>query len=353
MQQDSFLLYGANGYTGKLIARYAKQFNLFPILSGRRKEALEPLSKELDLPYKVFDLNDTKSLQAALREVKVVVHAAGPFQFTATQMITSCLETGTHYLDINGDISVFESLKQYDVAAKKAGTMVLPGAGFDVVPTDCTGLLLKKLLPSANELKLAFATLGGGLSHGTATTMVGKLGEKAKIRKGGEIVPVPVGHKGMWVDFGEKQLFVMTIPWGDISTAYFTTGIPNIETYAGVSPKIYKLLKLQPLFNWLLRMSIIRKWIKNKIDLRPPGPSDEMRSKANSFVWGQATNSKGQKATVRLKAPDGYTLTAYSTLIIAQKVLQGNFIPGYQTPASAYGEDLVLEIPGVKRTIDT
>jgi short subunit dehydrogenase-like uncharacterized protein len=351
MQTNSFLLYGANGYTGELIARYAHQYNLQPILAGRRKELVEPLANKLQLPFRIFDLNDKAALLAALKEVKVAVNAAGPFQFTAKQMIEACLQTGTHYLDINGDISVFEKLKRFDQSAQKAGIMLLPGAGFDVVPTDCLALQLKKLLPDAISLQLAFATLGGGLSHGTATTMVTKLGQGGAIRKDGKIIFSPLGQKGMWVDFGIKKLFVMSIPWGDISTAYTSTGIPNIESYTGISRKVYYLLKLQFLFNWLLRTNFIRNYLKKKINRRPAGPSDEQRNKAISLVWGRATNAAGKTATVRLSGPEGYTLTVLATLIIVQKVLAGSFLAGYQTPSSAYGENLVMEIPGVKREI--
>ncbi len=355
MQSTTFLLYGANGYTGELIARYAKEYDLAPVLAGRRKDMIEPLANKLGLSYRIFDVNDEVALQAALKEVKVVVNAAGPFQFTAKQMIEACLQTGTHYLDINGDIALFEMMKRYDAAAKKAGIMLLPGAGFDVVPTDCIALQLKKALPDAVSLKLAFASLGGGLSHGTATTMATKLGEGGAVRKDGKIIRTPLGQKGMWVDFSVgpsgaiKKIFVMTIPWGDISTAHFTTGIPDIESYTGISRKIYYLLKLQFLFNWLLRANFIRNMIKKKINKRAPGPSDEQRGKASSLVWGQATNARGQIVTARLSGPEGYTLTAYGALIITKKVLNGNFLPGYQTPASAYGENLVLEIPELQR----
>ena len=351
MQSNTFLLYGANGYTGELIARYAQQFNLQPILAGRRKEVIEPLATKLNLPFRIFDMNDAPALQTALKEVKAVIHAAGPFQFTARQMIEACLLTGTHYLDINGDISVFEMIKRYDAAAKKAGIMVLPGAGFDVVPTDCVALQLKKLLPDAVALQLAFATLGGGLSHGTATTMATKLGEGGAVRKGGKIIRTSLGKKGMWVDFVVKKLFVMSIPWVDISTAFFTTGIPDIETYTGIAKKTYNILKGQAMFNWLLRTNFVRNYIKKKIDKRPAGPSDEQRKKALSLVWGMATNASGKTATVRLKGPEGYTLTTLSSLLIVQKILNGNFLPGYQTPGSAYGENLVMEISGVEREI--
>jgi short subunit dehydrogenase-like uncharacterized protein len=355
MQNNSFLLYGANGYTGELIARYAHDYNLQPILAGRSKESIEPLAQKLQLPFRIFSLDDTTALLAALKEVKVVIHAAGPFQFTAKQMIEACLQTGTHYLDINGDIAVFEMIKRYDEAAKKSGIMLLPGAGFDVVPTDCTALQLKKILPDAVELELAFATLGGSLSHGTAITMATKLGEGGAMRKDGKIIRVPLGKKGMWVDFftgsdrGIKKLFVMSIPWGDISTAYTTTGIPNITSYTGIAKKTYTLLKAQALFNWLLRTNWIRNFIKKKIKQRPAGPSDEQRSKATSLVWGRATNAAGYMAIVRMSGPEGYSLTMHSALLIVQKILTGNFITGYQTPARVYGEDLVLEIPGVQR----
>jgi short subunit dehydrogenase-like uncharacterized protein len=349
MNTNSFLLYGANGYTGKLIAQLANEYGLIPILAGRRAEALEPMAKELNTTYHVVDLSDTEKLESVLKEVPLVLHAAGPFKNTAKQMIEACLKTNTHYIDITGEIAVYEMAKKYNEAALKAGIMLMPGAGFDVVPTDCIALFLKNKLPDATELKLAFASIGGGLSHGTAITMASGMGEKSAARKDGKIVRVPLGHKGMWVDFGLKKLFVMTIPWGDISTGYTTTGIPNIETYTGASTKTYKLLKFQFLFNWLLRTSFMRNRQLKKINSKPAGPSDEKRAKSKGLVWGEVKNAKGQTVQSRLIGPDGYTLTAHTSLIIAKKILGGNFKPGYQTPAGCYGADLVLEAPGVTR----
>lgn len=351
MQQNSFLLYGANGYTGELIARYAAQYHLQPVLAGRSETALKALASRLQLPYKVISLDDTAALVQALKAVKFVIHAAGPFHLTAKPMVEACLQAGTHYLDINGDITVFEMLQQYDQAAKAAGIMVLPGAGFDVVPTDCIAVLLKTLLPDASDLKLAFATSGGGVSHGTAMSMAYKLGEGGAVRRAGRLVRTSLGHHGRWIDFGPKKLFTMSIPWGDIATAYFSTGIPNITAYTGIPLNVYRLLKLQGLFNWLLRTSFVRNFIKKKIGQRPSGPTDEMRSKAYSLVWGQVYNTAGRKATVTLKSPDGYTLTMYSCLLMAQKICRGEWKAGYQTPGTAYGAEFVMEIPGVERDI--
>ncbi len=352
MQNNRFLLYGANGYTGQLIASLAAEYGLKPILAGRNEAALQAMASSLNLSYKVIDLSDTDALHAALNEVDVVLHAAGPFEHTCKKMIQACLKTQTHYLDINGQISVFELAKHCDYKAKEAGIMVMPGVGFDVVPTDCTALYLKNKLPDATHLKLAFAIIGGKLSHGTALTMAENLGEGGAVRENGKIIKKPLGHKGFWLDFGIRKIFVMSIPWGDISTAYTTTGIPNIETYTAISPKTFSLLKWQFLYNWLLRTSFVRNLAKKKIKQKPAGPSAEMREKAMALVWGEVTNDAGEKRTVRLQCPEGYTLTAASSLLIIKKVLSGNFKTGYQTPAGAYGADLIMEIPGAKREED-
>lgn len=345
----AFLLYGANGYTGELITKIVHSYDLVPILAGRRREALEPMAHKLNTSFRVADLQDNAALDDALKDVALVLHAAGPFKRTAKPMIEACIRNKKHYIDITGEIEVYEMAKRYDDAAKKAGIMIMPGVGFDVVPTDCIALFLKNKMPDAIELKLAFTSLGGGLSHGTALTMAEGMGNKSATRSGGKIVPVPLGHKGMMVDFGIKEVFVMTIPWGDISTAYTTTGIPNIETYTGVSPKTFKMLKYQSIYNWLLRTSFMRNRALKKINSRPAGPSDEYRAKAKAAVWGEVKNEKGTTARARLIGPDGYTLTAHSSLIIAGKILAGNFKTGYQTPAGCYGADLILEVPGVSR----
>lgn len=349
MSNTSFLLYGANGYTGQLITKIVHQYGLTPILAGRRKEVLEPMAQALNTSYRIADLGDNAAMDAALKDVSVVLHAAGPFSRTAKPMIEACLRNKKHYIDITGEIEVYEMAKKYDDAAKQAGIMIMPGVGFDVVPTDCIALFLKNKMPNAESLKLAFASIGGRLSRGTATTMAEGMGGSSAARINGKIVPVPLGHKGMTVDFGIKQIFVMTIPWGDISTAYTTTGIPNIETYTGVSPKTYKTLKYQSMFNWLLRTSFMRNRELKKINNRPAGPSDEQRAKSKSVVWGEVKNGKGETASARLIGPDGYTMTAITSLIITKKILEGNFKTGYQTPAGCYGADLVLEVPNLSR----
>jgi len=355
MQPNQFLLYGANGYTGQLIAALSGTYKLQPILAGRNEVAVKALAAELGLPYQVFDLEDTARLHEVLATVPLVLHAAGPFQQTARQMITACIATNTHYIDITGEIPVFEMAKTYHQQAVDGAIMIMPGVGFDVVPTDCMALFLKNKLPDAVSLQLAFVSMGGGLSRGTATTMVMSLGEGGAVREEGIIVTRPLGHKGMWIDFSEvnnnpKPYFVMTIPWGDISTAFHTTGIPNIETYTGIKPLVFHLLKMQQGFNWLLKTALVKKFALKKINQQPTGPSSVKRAAASSMVWGKAQNVAGNSVWASMRVKDGYTLTAHSSLCIAHKILSGNLTPGFQTPAGQYGEDLILEIPETRRT---
>jgi len=347
MRKYKVIIYGSYGYTGELIAEECLTENISVLLSGRNEVRLKTQSEKTGYPYKAVDINDPTALLNLLKDGDVLINAAGPFINTASLTVEACIDTKTHYLDINGDVKVFELIRSYSEKANDAGIMLMPGVGFDVVPTDCMALKLKNRMPDAIELKLAFATIGGGISHGTATTVAGRLGEPAVRRENGELIPVPLGKNGMWVDFGEKRMFVMSIPWGDVSTAFVTTGIPNIESFMAVKPKIYRLLKFQGLVNWLLRTEFIRSMVLKKIDSRPAGPTLEERKRSHALIWGEAKNKDGKTITASMRTPESYTLTAISTVHIAKKVLNVEFKKGYQTPAGVYGESLVEEVGGV------
>lgn len=355
MQRNRILLYGANGYTGELIARYAGQYGLQPILAGRKKGAIEALAKELGLPFRIVELDDNAGLKAALEDIALVIQAAGPYHITAQPMIDACIAANTHYIDLNGDLDVFELLHGYDKAAKEKDIMILPGAGFDVVPTDCLSLFLKQQLPDADHLTIAFAIIGSAMSRGTSISTLHKLGTPGATRKNGRIAYEPMGKKGMSVKFSgyKHPVFVMSIPWGDISTAYFSTGIPNITTYTAINKAAWYFLKAQSLFNWLLKTSFMRGILMSIFKMQSAGPNQTVRDKAVSYIQGKVTNAKGVSVVADMETPEAYSLTAYAILLISRKILNGEYKSGYQTPASAYGPDLIMEIPGVKRNIIT
>lgn len=343
---DRLLVYGANGYTGELITRYAAERGMKPILAGRNAIKIEELAKKHHLDYRVFSLDETARLDAALQEVEMVLHCAGPFSITARTMVEACLRNRKHYTDITGEISVFEAMAALDDKAKASEIMVMPGVGFDVVPSDCLARHLKDRLPSATHLSLAFYGMGR-ISHGTQATMTMNVGRGGAIRKDGKITPVTAAWKTREIDFGEVKKLGVTIPWGDVATAYYSTGIPNIEVFTVMPKQNLKMLKLSRYIGWLLATKPVQDYLQKQIP--PGGPGDEERAKGKTLLWGEASDLNGNRVESRMQGPEGYTITALAALNIAQKILDGNFKPGYQTPAKAYGADLVLEIEGVSR----
>ena len=346
IMSENFLIYGANGYTGELITRFAVERGLRPILAGRNAIKVEELAKKHHLEYRVFSLDEKERLDAALQEVGMVLHCAGPFSLTSRPMVEACLRNKKHYTDITGEIAVFESMAALDKKAQDAGIMIMPGVGFDVVPSDCLARHLKDRLPTATHLSLAFYGMGR-LSHGTQATMTMNVGKGGAIRMDGKITSVPAAWKKREIDFGEVTKTAVTIPWGDVATAYYSTGIPNIEVFTVIPPSNLKMLKLSRYLGWLLATKPFQDYLQSKIPAG--GPSDAEREKGKTLLWGEARDLNGNIVESHLQCPEGYTTTALAALNITQKITGGNFTPGYQTPARSYGPDLILEIDGTAR----
>lgn len=352
MSKQSILIYGAYGYTGKLVVDKALEMGYKPILAGRNAQKTTKLGEATNLPYRVFNLEQQDEIESSLKDIAVVVHCAGPFEQTALPMVRACLNTQTHYIDITGEITVFEMLLSHSKEAEEQGIMILPGAGFDVVPTDCMAAFLKQQLPSATHLELGFDSLGGASSRGTTKTAIENLDKRNLVREDGVLTEKPHGHATKWIDFGAGKRHCMSIPWGDVSTAHVSTGIPNIIVYMGIKPSMMKWVKMS---NWM-RPVLRWQWVKNLLKNRvtnddQPGPTEKQRAEGSSHVWGQVRDDQGKEVTARLHGPNGYTITAITAMLAAAKVLKGEFKPGFQTPSSAYGVDFVLEVPGTKRTL--
>lgn len=342
------LIYGAYGYTGKLIIDEALANGIRPTIAGRNLSAISALGRGKNLDYLTFVIDDKAALINALKEHDVVIHCAGPFIHTAKQMAEACLETHTHYLDIAGEYQVFELLRSMSKKAKEANIMLLPGAGFDVVPSDCLAAHLQSKLPDANKLTLAFTGLGGGLSRGTAKTMVENAHEGQWYREDGILKSRPGGAAVRTINYGEFEQISTGISWGDISTAYHSTGIPNIEVFIGSFEKQIKQMKIMSKLSFLLKLGFVKSFLKKQIDKKPAGPSEDRRKKGSMHLWGKAENGN-KSVEARISTYNGYTLTAQTTVLITQKILGGDFKSGFQTPSSAYGKELILEIEGAKR----
>lgn len=344
----SFLIYGANGYTGRLVAAEAIARGHRPTLAGRSAAALEALASELGLPFEVLGLDDRAPLERVLRQHAAVLHCAGPFSQTSRPMADACLRAGCHYFDITGEIAVFEALASRDAEAARAGVVLLPGVGFDVVPTDCLAAHLARRLPGAVWLTLAFQT-SGGVSRGTALTAIEGLRMPGAVRREGRIVPVPRAWRTREIDFGGGLRTAVSIPWGDVATAWHSTGIPNIEVYMAMSPRAIRRIRRSRLLGPLLSAAPVRALLSRAVRRRVTGPSDEARREGRTDVWAEVIAADGRRAVSRLSGPEGYTFTALASVRAVERVIAGEVRPGFRTPSTAFGADFVLDIPGVER----
>ncbi|WP_335999747.1 saccharopine dehydrogenase family protein [Halorientalis halophila] len=345
---SELLLYGSYGYTGELIAEVATERGLDPTLAGRDERELTEQAAELNCEMAAFDLDDVDAVADRLADYDVVLNCAGPFVRTYEPMVEAALEAGTHYLDITGEIDVFEGVAGYDDRATEADVMLMSGVGFDVVPTDCLAAHLAERLPDATHLALAFKGLAD-ISPGTMKTMLNYAGDGGYVRRDGLLESVPTAYRTRRIDFGSGERSAVTIPWGDVVTGYHTTGIPNIEVYmAAPEPAIWAMRGSRPLAP-LLDVGPVKSTLQGLVDAAVSGPGERTRERGRGYVWGEVTDADGNRAVSRLETPETYKLTVESSLEIAERVLDGDAPAGYQTPAGAYGADLVLEIPGVER----
>src|SRR5262249_24549148 len=151
-----------------------------------------------------------------------------------------------------GEIPVFQNTFKHHAQARDRGVCLISGVGFDVIPTDCLAKYVADRLPGATRLEIAFAATGG-LSAGTAKSAIEHLPKGNFIRQGGKLTSVKAAHEIRVVRFYDKERSVASIPWGDLETAYRSTGIGDITTYMAQSQRIARLLRMtSPLMGRML-----------------------------------------------------------------------------------------------------
>ena len=344
------MLYGAYGYTGSLIAQEATRRGHNPVLAGRSAETLVPLAEKLNLDYIVLDLKDVNSLIKSLKDFDLVFHSAGPYKHTSRPMVKACLKTSTNYVDITGEIPVFEENFKYDTQAKDAGIAIISGVGFDVVPTDCLAKYISEKISDPTTLDLGITAMSNP-SPGTLKTMLEYYDIGQLVRRNGKLVRLEkVEVRKM--QFSDIERVVRPVTWGDLSTAYRTTGIPNISTYFPLPKKFPNLLGSlgitpKEMFEKEEAKKKVETWIEQNIH----GPDENKRKTYRCYICASVNNNKGDKAQAWLETMESYRFTAVAGVRAVEKIFKLE-LKGVLTPALAFGADFILEIPETKR-IDT
>ena len=348
-RKGQVLIYGAYGFTGSGVSKLANEYGITPVLAGRNESKLKPLAESLGLNYVVLSLeNNHDNLVQVLKHFEIVLHIAGPYTFTAKPMLDAVIEAGTHYVDLTGENHVIQQQLDRDHEFKAANIMVMPAVGYDVVPTDCLNVYVSDQIDNPTNLTVVInnsykVSKGAGASRGTMKSGLEVLGRPLLMRQQGEMVKVSALKVIQRLEEGEEQT-LLQIPWADMMTSYVSTGVPTIEVFQLQQDKIPSWIPRVAQSDFARR---ILGWLIDKY--APEGPPVDAQKTRQTRIVSTATNSGGASVSAALITPEGYLLTFHSTLIVAKKVIDGDWEPGFQTVGKVYGPDLVLEVPGVSR----
>lgn len=345
-EHTRLMIYGATGFTGRLVVEEAARRGLRPVLAGRSAARVTALAEAAGLEARVAGLGDRDRLARALQDVAVVLHCAGPYFETAMPMLEACLRSLTHYVDITGEIAVFEALAAEDARARKAGIMVLPGAGFDVVPSDLLIADLAARCPDARTLRLALHAQCP-MSRGTAKTGLSII-DNLQVRRDGSVVRAAAGSLSHAFRFSRVPEPALVSALGDVSTAFWSTGIPNVETYSRASPAFRSVSRASRHFGRILGSGLVQRLGRKLIDALPAGPNASQRQRSRATFVAEIEDASGERRAARMRVADPYGFTARSSVRLARLILQGRFTAGFQTPSTAYGRELLNQFPELK-----
>jgi saccharopine dehydrogenase (NAD+, L-lysine-forming) len=337
------LLYGATGFTGRMLAARLARAGIDLMLGGRDPAKLAGVADVVERPFRAFGLDRPAPIEAAVGDVNVVLNAAGPFTETAPAMMDACVRRGVHYLDLAGEWSVFSRAQDLSPAAAAAGVMLMPGVGFTLVASDCLMALAVDRAPGAAFLRVGLSR-PLVMSRGTAVA-AGRLFEPwALTRRGGALCASPLGERTHEFDFGFGLTEAVAVSMPDVVAGQHSTGIGDIEFYCEAG--------------WVTRLAmrsaaLIAPWTERRAWDRvaelaslawPSDPPAEALESAGFVLVVEATDRWRRKKSVRMRTMDGYSVTAFTAPEIVRRVLSGAVAPGFQTPAGLYGGELILDL---------
>ena len=317
------LIYGASGYTGRMIAAQATIAGLSIIVAGRKEPPLAALAEKLDAGMRIFSLEDKDELIRQLEGISVVLNCAGPFAGTAEPLMKACIAQGIHYLDITAEINVYRLAESLGGEAERAGSMLLPGVGWDVVPTDCLAVRLARQVQEPRRLRIALQ-VAGTMSRGSAVS-AGEIIRAGLLERIDGTLRTKINAQPGWFDFGEGSVACAPLSFGDLVTAWHSTGIPDIEMFVHVTGDAFP---------------------KGDLSLLPEGPGQEERDANRARAVAEVIGSDGAVQRAVIETVNGYTYTPLAAVEAARRVLNGESFPGFQTPAVVFGADFALTIPG-------
>ncbi|KAH6635762.1 Saccharopine dehydrogenase-domain-containing protein [Chaetomium tenue] len=333
-----FMLYGCTGYTGRLVAEYAKSLGLGFILAGRSEDGVQALAAQLDAQYRVFNLNDALLIDASLRGVPVLLNCAGPFARTAGPLMEGCIRNGTHYLDIAAELDSYHLADKLDQKAREAKVMLMPGCGGSVAMLGCLASHALEGVERPASIDVALHVAGAMSRGSVASAAEGGLATQCLERVRGALVQkqdaANPGAATNDFDFGDGKgqvtCFPVTLP--DLITIWKTTGVPNIRTFVHASG-----------------MTTLPAGDSDLASL-PEGPTARERAASPYHACVAVTSEDGPGSVKRavLHTVNGYTFTSQASVEAVRRALGGEVQGGFQTPAGVFGTRFVESVAGTE-----
>lgn len=316
----TILIYGATGYTGKLVAMQARETHLSFEVAGRNGPQVTALAEQLDVPCRIFALDDPETIIASLAGVTAVLNCAGPFASTARPLMEACIARGVHYLDITAEYKVYALAEAWSERAAAAGVMLLPGVGWDVVPSDCLAMYLAAKVDQPQSLRIALQ-VANSMSRGSTSSVGEILGVGLLVRAEGNIV-AKLDAAPARFDFGAGLLDSVPLSFGDLVTAWKSTGIPNIAMFVNIKENV----------------------MPEGVAAMPEGPSLEERAANRACAVAEVTGIDGAVVRARIDTVNGYSYTPLAAVEALRLLATGQFKPGFQTPATVFGAGFAVSI---------
>lgn len=314
------LIYGAAGYTGRMAAERAKALGLDFEIAGRNAKRLESLAAQLDVPYRVFDTNDA---EGSLSGISVLLNFAGPFAQTAESLMHACIKAGVHYLDITAEINIYRMAEGLGAEAAANHVMLLPGVGWDVVPTDSLAVHVATRAVKPVALSIALQ-VPGLMSRGSAMSVSEIIGAGVLARVDGELVATPDAAPRLF-DFGQGPVLCAPLSFGDLVTGWHSTGIGNIAMFVHLTGDAFPEGDLSQL---------------------PDGPTPQQRAAHRARAVVEVTGTDGAIARSVIETVNGYSYTPLAAVEAARRVLNGERQLGFATPANVFGGGFAESIAG-------
>lgn len=339
--QNKLMIYGATGYSAQLILEELLVRKIKPVLAGRNEPRTKEIAVKYGCEFRIFDLRSDDKIDEALGDVHTLINCAGPFRMTAKELMEACVRTKTNYLDITGEIPVMHLAFSMHKQAKKAGIVIMPSVGFDIIPTDCLAKRLSEKMPDAVNLKLGLVNKRGKISRGTWLTTLEFLKGTGRVRRNGVLIESPIGEYTVNVKLNNFSFSGLSIPWGDVYSSYISTRIPNVEVYLAMPWLAVKLRKLLTFFLKILRIGFVKNFVAHLIRKNLTGPSKKEREATKTYVWGKVENAKGETLEEVYQMMEGYNLTGVGAAECAVRLLNNAVSPGYYTPSLAFGSEFM------------